>query len=138
MRMLLWTVSFVCLGLWSLLAWGATGLVGAAQSWFPAFGEDPLSLGFTAANWADWLGLAGQGVILVIWAIGAIAILVGTALLSRGLGAIGRIAGARRASGRSISSYPPYPPYPPYRPSGSSMGRLAARLAPRLLRAVRR
>ncbi len=133
MRMLLWTVSLVCLALWSLLAWGAAGLLGAAQGWAPAMADDPLGIWLTAANWADWLGLAGQSVIALIWAIGAIVLLIGTAVLSRGFRALGRLVGGRRDFGRRM------PRYASYRTSsGSSMQRLAFRLAPRLLRAVRR
>lgn len=132
MRMLLWTISLACLALWSLLAWGATGLIGAAQSWAPALSDDPLGLGLTAANWADWLGLAGQGAILVIWGIGAILLLVGTALLSRALRAVARFAAERPRFERTI------PHSPPYGRSGSFMDRLASRLAPRLLRSVSR
>jgi hypothetical protein len=132
MKMLLWTASLVCLALWSLLAWGTSGLVGAAQSWAPALGDDPLGVGLTAANFADWLGLAGRGVILVVWAIGAIVLIVGTMFVSRGFRAIGRITRGRRNSHR------PMPLHAPYRSSGSSMHRLVSRLAPRLLRAVRR
>jgi hypothetical protein len=132
MRLLLWSASLICLTFWSLLAWGAAGLVGAAQSWVPALGGDPLGLGLTAANWADLLGLAGQGAILVGWAIGALMIVIGTALLSRTLQSVGRFLASRRSHGRSVYRYTPH------RRSSSLLGNVAARLAPRLLRAVRR
>ncbi len=131
MRTLLWTVSLIGLALWSLLAWGAAGLLGAAQSLAPALGQDPLGLGFFVTDWVGWLGMAGACAILIIWAIGAFAILAGTVLLSRGMRAIGRIAGGRRRFDRS-------PRYLPYGSSRSSMRGIAARLAPRLLRAIRR
>jgi len=130
MRTLLWTVSCVFLALWSLLAWGAAGLIGTAEAWMPALGEDPLGLGLAAANWMEFLGLAGQGAILVIWALGAGALLIGTALLSRMLRAFGRLAGGHAGS---PNRYPAA-----YRSSSLDAKRLAIRFAPRLLRTIRR
>jgi len=108
MRALLWTVSLVCLALWSLLAFGAAGLLGAAQTSIPGLTEDPLGIGLSFADLTAWLGPVANWAILVIWAIGAIVLLAGTALVSRALRSLSR----RDAGPRDY--HPGMAPHAPY------------------------
>jgi hypothetical protein len=129
MRLMLWAVSFLLLGLWSLLAWAAAGLIGFVELWVPGIAGDPLGLGLAAANWADWLGLAGTAAIVLIWAVGALTLLLGTFALGRALGAAGKLARGRRQPMRAL---------PPFRDRQALTDRWASRLAPHLTRYARR
>lgn len=129
MRLMLWTTSFIILALWSLLVWGASGLVGMASLGLPAPAE-LLPGAFAAESWLTKLTLIGQGALLFVWALGAIVLMLCTAILSRTLRAAGRL--FRGQAGSDLSGVLPY-----RRPSGLTR-RLASRLVPRLLRAVHR
>lgn len=129
MRLMLWTVSFLLLGLWSLLAWAAAGLIGVAEAWLPGIAGDPLGLELVAANWADWLGVAGTAAIVTIWAVGALALLLGTFILGRAFGAAGKLVRGRARSGKTL---------PPFRDRRALTDRGASRLAPYLMRYARR
>lgn len=126
MRPLLWTASICCLALWSLLAWGASGLIGIASLGLPAEAEF-IAGAFAAESWLTKLSLIGQSALLFIWATGAILLVLATFALSGMLGAAGRLLRGRtdparqaQLPPRGVSSHP------------------ASRIAPLLLRAVRR
>ncbi len=131
MRIMLWTTSFLLLALWSLVVWGAAGLVGMASLGLPAE-LDALAGTFAADSWLAKLSLIGQGALIFVWAAGATALLLGTAVLGRTARAAGRLlrGGTARAYGR--------PRFASGHGARGLGGKLASRLAPRLLRAMRR
>jgi hypothetical protein len=104
MRFLLWVIAIFCLALWSGLAWAGHAFMGAAAALLPA---EPI-VGTSAADWTLWLAGIGQGAVLLVWALGALAIIaapliVGRALsVSKGLmkGFRGSRSGYRSPSGR--------------------------------------
>jgi hypothetical protein len=72
MKTLIWIATAVVVGLWSLVAWIAHGLVSVAGNlvannadWLPA---DPLLI-----EWASWLASTGTGVgewlVVAVWAL---------------------------------------------------------------------
>ncbi len=102
MHLAIWLVALVCLGLWSLAAWGLTLLMGLDPSWLGDL--KPLLLQVPYGDWLDqwlpgwqaqvsamldlvqgllgWLGNAGLWLVLAIWALGAVCIVATGGLLS--------------------------------------------------------
>lgn len=119
MRILILAAAFACFVFWSLLAWGASGLIGFASSSVPV---DLRVATVPVAGWMDMLGMVGQGSILFVWAAGSIVLLLVTAAI------IGILRRARliRLEGRPRSHS-----------FQSRYGqRRLPRMAPRLLRAM--
>lgn len=78
MKTLIWIITAAVLGLWSLLAWFAHGLVGIAGGLIATNADivpaDPLLV-----EWASWLALAGTGIgewlVIAVWAVVAVLLL---------------------------------------------------------------
>ena len=70
MKTLIWTITAVLLGLWSLLAWVTHGLVGVAGS-LVAGNADIIPADPMLIEWASWLASAGTGVgewlVVALW-----------------------------------------------------------------------
>lgn len=81
MRALLWLLAIIGFALWSGLAWAAYAFVDVSATW--ATGLVP---GAIVDGWTSALALVGKGAILLIWAIGSIAILIAPLILGRVLG----------------------------------------------------
>lgn len=72
MKTFIWIITAAVLGLWSLLAWFAHGLVGVAGGLIASNADmvpaDPLLV-----EWASWLATAGTGVgewlVVAVWAV---------------------------------------------------------------------
>ena len=102
MHIAIWLVTLVCLGLWSLSAWGMAALMGLDPSWLDEL--NPLLLRVPGGDWLDhwlpgwqaqvskgldlvhvllgWLGSTGHWLALGIWAVGAVGIVATGGLLS--------------------------------------------------------
>ncbi len=120
MHIAVWLVALVCLGLWSLAAWGLAALMGLDPSWPGDL--KPLLLQVPYGDWLDlwlpgwqaqvsamldliqgmlgWLGSAGPWLALGIWAIGAICIVALGVLLSM------LVAVVRRATRPTLQAAP--------------------------------
>lgn len=78
MKTIIWIITAIVTGLWSLLAWFAHGLVGVAGSLIAANADivpvDPLLV-----EWASWLASAGTGIgewlVVIVWAVGSLLLL---------------------------------------------------------------
>lgn len=72
MKTLIWIVTAAAIGLWSLLAWIAHGLIGVAGG-LATSNADIIPADPMLVEWASWLAMAGTGVgewlVVVIWAI---------------------------------------------------------------------
>lgn len=72
MKTLVWALTGVVLLLWSLVAWIAHGLVGAAGS-IVASNADLIPADPQLIEWASWLASAGTGVgewlVVAVWAL---------------------------------------------------------------------
>jgi hypothetical protein len=72
MKTLIWIVTAAVIGLWSLLAWMAHGLLGVAGN-LVASNTDMMPLEPELVAWASWLAAAGTDVgtwlVVAIWAI---------------------------------------------------------------------
>lgn len=72
MKTLVWSLTAIVLGLWSLLAWITHGLVGVAGGLIASNADilpaDPLLI-----EWASWLASAGTGIgewlVVALWAL---------------------------------------------------------------------
>lgn len=72
MKTIIWVITAAVLGLWSLLAWFAHGLVGMAGGLISSNADmvpaDPLLV-----EWASWLATAGTGLgewlVVAVWAV---------------------------------------------------------------------
>jgi hypothetical protein len=72
MKTVIWIITAAVIGLWSLVAWFAHGLVGVAGGLIAANADivpaDPLLV-----EWASWLASAGTGIgewlVVIVWAI---------------------------------------------------------------------
>ena len=102
MHLVIWLITFSCLGLWTLLAWALASLLGmdpswvgdmkpliaqlpygnVIEAWVPGWQALATSLLDLAQALLHWLGDVGPWLALALWSIGA-ACIVGTgALLS--------------------------------------------------------
>jgi hypothetical protein len=127
MPLLFWlAATFILLTIWTALAWLGLGVVGMASEWLLP-GVAPT----VGTEWTSWLSLAGEGAVVLIWAVGALAIVAAVFALNRvvrvGRALLGGIGSGRRREHLR-------------RPSGRAAfaGRLASRFGPKLLRLARR
>ena len=78
MKTLIWIVTAVLLGLWSLTAWIIHGLVSIAGN-LVATNADLLPADPLLIEWASWLASAGTGVgewlVVAVWAIVSLVLL---------------------------------------------------------------
>jgi hypothetical protein len=78
MKTIIWIITAAVIGLWSLVAWFAHGLVGVAGSLISANADivpvDPLLV-----EWASWLASAGTGIgewlVVIVWAVVSLVLL---------------------------------------------------------------
>ena len=90
MKNLVWAITALIVGLWSLLAWMAHGLVGVAGN-LVANNADLIPVDPLLVEWASWFASAGTGVgewlVVAVWAVVTLVLLamgfVGTRLLPR-------------------------------------------------------
>jgi hypothetical protein len=87
MKAVIWLFATAIFGLWSVFAWAAHSLIGwAGQSgarhadWLTGHPETVEWLSWGAANF----GSVGEGLVVVIWAIGSV-VIVGAAILGNAL-----------------------------------------------------
>ena len=70
MKTLIWTITGILVGLWSLVAWITHGLVGVAGN-LVANNADILPADPLLVEWASWLASAGTGVgewlVVAVW-----------------------------------------------------------------------
>jgi hypothetical protein len=78
MKTLIWIVTAAAIGVWSLLAWIAHGLIGVAGG-LAAGNADIIPADPMLVEWASWLAMAGTGVgewlVVAIWAIVSLVLL---------------------------------------------------------------
>lgn len=78
MKTLIWIVTAAVIGVWSLLAWIAHGLIGVAGG-LAAGNADIIPADPMFVEWASWLAMAGTGVgewfVVAIWAIVSLVLL---------------------------------------------------------------
>ncbi len=78
MKTLIWIVTAAAIGVWSLLAWIAHGLIGVAGG-LAAGNADIIPADPMFVEWASWLAMAGTGVgewfVVAIWAIVSLVLL---------------------------------------------------------------
>ncbi len=86
MKTLIWIITAAVIGLWSLVAWAAHGLVGVAGGLISANADivpaDPLLV-----EWASWLASAGTGIgewlVVSVWAVVSLVLLAGGYAVTR-------------------------------------------------------
>jgi len=123
MHILIWTLTLLVLGLWSLLAWGTHALLtldpswvgslkplvekipyGALiEGWLPGWQEMLLALADLTQSLLGWVGGAAGLVVGVLWGLGALVLLGLAALLSAGVGIARRAARSAAAAAPSAS-----------------------------------
>ena len=78
MKTLIWIVTAAAIGVWSLLAWIAHGLIGVAGG-LAAGNADIIPADPMLVEWASWLAMAGTGVgewlVVAIWAVVSLVLL---------------------------------------------------------------
>lgn len=78
MKTLIWIVTAAAIGVWSLLAWIAHGLIGVAGG-LAAGNADIIPADPMFVEWASWLAMVGTGVgewfVVAIWAIVSLVLL---------------------------------------------------------------
>lgn len=99
MRTLMWTVAWIGVAIWSMIAWFGHAMIGVLGAVFGGGGvtTDFGPIGGTGLqNLVDGMADLGQGAVLVVWAIVSLMILAVPAVL-------GRLFGRRRSSPRGVS-----------------------------------
>lgn len=114
MHLVIWLITFACLGLWTLLAWALASLLGmdpswvgdmkpliaqlpygdVIEAWVPGWQALAASLLDLAQALLKWLGALGPWLALALWSVGA-ACIVGTGALLSLVVALVRRAGRR-------------------------------------------
>jgi hypothetical protein len=86
MKTLIWIVTGVVVGLWSLLAWITHGLVGVAGN-LVANNADIIPADPLLVEWASWLASAGTGVgewlVVAVWALVSLVMLAAGFVLTK-------------------------------------------------------
>lgn len=89
MKGLVWFISVVVFGIWSLLSWGAWALVGVTGD-AVARHADVVPGSPELVEWISWLGgtggSVGEWLVVVVWALGSLAIFALAAVIKRLLG----------------------------------------------------
>ena len=102
MHIAIWLVAAIGLGLWSLLCWGVAAVLGmdptwignlqpyvekipyasVIETWVPGWQALMVSTLHLVQSLMGWMGGAGRVVVWVLWALGALCVVGGAALLS--------------------------------------------------------
>lgn len=86
MKGLVWIISVIVFAVWSLIAWGAWALVGAAGR-VAAQNADVVPGSPELVEWISWLGGTGGEVggwlVIAIWLLGSIVIFAVTGLVNK-------------------------------------------------------
>jgi hypothetical protein len=104
MRTLMWTLAWIGVAIWSLIAWSGHAIIGIVGAVFGGGGTtmDFGPIGGTGLqNLVDAMADLGQGAVLVVWALVSLMILAVPAIL-------GRIFGSRRRAKVGMSPGMPY------------------------------